>query len=211
MADKWLVFDMMGVLFMDPDDINACLMPYLKGRGIAASARTVYGLYDGLCVGRMSSTEFWAGLELPNCDEDYLGSSLRFDPRAAAAARGLIAAHGYRAAVLSTDAAEWSAFLRRLHGIDGLFAPAVVSGEVGFRKPDPRFYRAFLDRIAEPIDRCVYIDDNASYLAAGKRLGWTTIRFDRGETAGAAPGVDYAVSSWEELERVVEEVSSCPR
>ncbi|GHJ44004.1 phosphoglycolate phosphatase [Catellatospora sp. TT07R-123] len=47
----------------------------------------------------------------------------------------------------------------------------VVSDQVGMRKPDPEIFDLVLDRLAEPPEACLFIDDIAAYLEPARAGG----------------------------------------
>jgi putative hydrolase of the HAD superfamily len=55
------------------------------------------------------------------------------------------------------------------------FDVVVISDQVGMRKPEPAIFRLILDRLALPGEQCVFVDDVASYLPAGRALGMATV------------------------------------
>ncbi|MGH1341589.1 MAG: HAD family hydrolase [Nannocystales bacterium] len=57
-----------------------------------------------------------------------------------------------------------------------------VSCDVGFRKPDPRYYAAVLERLSVAAERCVFIDDRDVNCAGAADAGMHTIRFEDGVT-----------------------------
>jgi 2-haloacid dehalogenase len=57
------------------------------------------------------------------------------------------------------------------------FEDIVVSGEVGFIKPDPRIFQVLLDRNGIAPESAVFIDDVAVNAAAASRLGIHGIHF----------------------------------
>lgn len=64
------------------------------------------------------------------------------------------------------------------------FDEVVVSGEVGFIKPDPRIYDVLVNRTGvEPADM-VFIDDRADNVDAAQQLGFRAIRFTTPEALG---------------------------
>jgi FMN phosphatase YigB (HAD superfamily) len=52
-----------------------------------------------------------------------------------------------------------------------LFDAQVLSYRVGSRKPDRPFFEACLAAAACPAPSCVYVDDRADFVAAGRELG----------------------------------------
>lgn len=57
-----------------------------------------------------------------------------------------------------------------------LCAPAVISGQVGLRKPDPRIYQLVLDGLSLPAGRVVFVDDAPVNIDAAETLGMRGIR-----------------------------------
>jgi 2-haloacid dehalogenase len=57
------------------------------------------------------------------------------------------------------------------------FESILVSGEVGLIKPDPRIFRLLLESIGRSAADSVYVDDNATNVAAALALGFDAIHF----------------------------------
>ncbi|MBA3603104.1 MAG: HAD-IA family hydrolase [Parachlamydiaceae bacterium] len=55
---------------------------------------------------------------------------------------------------------------------------SIVSGFVGFRKPDPRMYQLALDLCQEDPKNILYIDDRAHYFTVAKTFGLRTAHVD---------------------------------
>ncbi|MCX2729745.1 HAD family phosphatase [Saccharopolyspora sp. NFXS83] len=55
--------------------------------------------------------------------------------------------------------------------LNGLFELAVISSEVGLRKPDPRIYELTLDRLGLRPQEAVFVDDGAPNIEAAEELG----------------------------------------
>lgn len=58
-----------------------------------------------------------------------------------------------------------------------LLDDVVVSGEVKVAKPDPRAYAIAAERIGHPLDRLVFVDDNARNIEAAAALGMDAVLF----------------------------------
>lgn len=133
-------------------------------------------LLIGLETGRLAEDAFESGLAailgVPAPDliaRMFAGS--RPDPTMAAAVR---AAHraGVRTALISNS---WGTggYDRAL--LEDLFDAAVISGEVGIRKPAPEIYRLAARRIDVAPHQCVFVDDLAFNLEPAAELGMATI------------------------------------
>jgi len=174
---QWIVFDAMGVIFEESDDIVNLLVPFLHQRGFALDAESVHAAYRRASLGEISPREFWnilgLGAEYPAIENEYLDTCLRLDPHFLKTARWL--SGRFSLALLSNDIAEWSAHLRRKHGLDELFQKTVISSEVGIRKPDAGIYRILLDRLQAEGKDCLLIDDRLENLQPAGALGITTV------------------------------------
>jgi epoxide hydrolase-like predicted phosphatase len=71
--------------------------------------------------------------------------------------------------------------------LEELFDAAVISGEVGLRKPDPAIYTLAAERLELPPEAIAFVDDLPGNLKPARALGMTTIahRGDAAETLGA--------------------------
>jgi putative hydrolase of the HAD superfamily len=56
-----------------------------------------------------------------------------------------------------------------------LFDGVVISGDEGFRKPDPRMYELGAERIGAEPRECVFVDDLELNLGAARELGMATV------------------------------------
>ena len=56
-----------------------------------------------------------------------------------------------------------------------LFDGVVISGEVGFHKPQPEIYRLGAERIGLPPEECVFVDDLRENCEGAEAAGMTAI------------------------------------
>ena len=59
-----------------------------------------------------------------------------------------------------------------------MFDAVVVSGEVGFAKPDPEIYEHTADLLGVHINECVFIDDRQPYVDGARRTGMQAILYE---------------------------------
>lgn len=59
-----------------------------------------------------------------------------------------------------------------------LFGEIVVSGQERLIKPDPALFARLLDRINQPVERCLFIDDSPPNVATARVLGFDAVRFE---------------------------------
>ncbi len=73
-------------------------------------------------------------------------------------------------------------------GLKPHIAATFISGEIGFSKPDPRFFNAVLAALGNPDpNECLVVGDSlTSDIAGGNAMGMDTVWFDRSATLGEA-------------------------
>lgn len=77
------------------------------------------------------------------------------------------------------------------------FDDVVISAEVGLRKPDPAIFHLAAERLAVPVDACVFVDDLDVNVEVARSLGMVGIHHDGEEDRvladlSAAFGVDVS-------------------
>jgi putative hydrolase of the HAD superfamily len=204
----WIVFDAMGVIFDEGDDIINLLVPYLRRRGSTGlDAEAVHAIYRRASLGEITPRAFWhaigMGAEYPAIEKEYLDTCLRLDPDFIETAERL--SRDFSLAILSNDIQEWSLYLRQKHGLDRLFQAAVISSEAGVRKPAPEIYRILLDRLGAAGEDCVFIDDRISNLAPAAALGIVPIWMAKGDDP-AMPETTHRIRSISELPALMENI-----
>ena len=63
----------------------------------------------------------------------------------------------------------------------GLFRDIVVSGREGVAKPDPAIFRLLSDRLGEPLDRLVFVDDKQANVEVAEAMGMDALLFTDAE------------------------------
>src|SRR5581483_8973559 len=79
--------------------------------------------------------------------------------------------------------------------LDKYFDVIVVSGDVGYIKPEPEIYEFTSDKLGAKAEECVFIDDREGYVEAAKTVGMRAIYYQ-----------DFAQMK-AELERILSAVS----
>ncbi len=202
---QWIVFDVMGVIFGDGDDVKNLLIPFIHQRKPEANAEFLHATYRLASLGLISSFEFWkrAGLEeeYPAVETKYLDTCLKMNPQFLEVAGPL--GSRFRLAILSNDVKEWSAYVRRKFGLDRLFQVAVISGEVGVRKPAAEIYRILLDRLQAKAEDCIFIDDRLPNLLISKTLGIIPVWLAK-ENPPPDPEIPQRIQNLSELPDLIE-------
>jgi putative hydrolase of the HAD superfamily len=177
---NWLVFDAMGVVYEVGDDTRDLLIPYIKRLKPQLDQAFINDLYIKASLGHISHSEFWQLQGFENWQEvekDYLDSSITLDNNFIKAISRL--SRDYHIAMLSNDIGEWSAYLRQRFGLDKLFKAAVISGDVGFRKPDERIFEMLLKKTHAAPENCIFFDDRVANLVPARKLGFKAVLFNR--------------------------------
>jgi HAD superfamily hydrolase (TIGR01509 family) len=91
-------------------------------------------------------------------------------------------AAGREVHALSNFAREKFALVQAQYDFLDAFDTRVISGDVGFVKPDPRIYHALFERSGRRASELLFIDDSLANVRASEALGMAAIHF--------RPGVD---------------------
>ena len=205
MAIKWVILDAMGVIYEVADDVSDSLVPFLRSKNYNKPVRFIFKEYIRASLGQVTSLEFWTALgynkEYPEIEKEFLDNWYTMDPEFLDVAKKLIGK--YKIGMLSNDIKDWSNFLRGKFEINRFFDVNVISGEVGYRKPDPKIYEILLRDIDSPADNCVFIDDKLENLQVASELGVNTIRFLR-KKSKAEFCSEFEISSFKELIPILE-------
>lgn len=166
----------MGVLFDAADDVAELLVPFVREAG-GADAQAVASAYLEASLGTISADAFWRAVGLtPEVEDTYLsGHSL------VPGVVDLLECAG-RAGMpvwcLSNDVERWSRKLRGRLEVETLFAGAVISSEVGARKPDRAIYRYLIDRSGFAPQELLFVDDRPRNVEAAIAADIPAVQFD---------------------------------
>jgi putative hydrolase of the HAD superfamily len=83
----------------------------------------------------------------------------------------------YRLAILSNLELGQFEAINKLWRLAQFFETAVISCEIGLRKPDPEIFRYLLNKLGLNSQDCLFIDDLDNNVEAAKKLGFATVRF----------------------------------
>lgn len=179
---QWVIFDAMGVVFKVGDDVGELLVPFVRERNKYIMPGKISEMYRQASLGEISARMFWASLGLgelyPQIEKKYLDECLTLNEQFAGVAEEL--GETYNLAMLSNDIGEWSAYLRDKHDLNRYFKEAVISADVGQRKPSQEIFATLLARLGAVASDCVYIDDNEKNILGAQTLGIKTILFGAG-------------------------------
>jgi putative hydrolase of the HAD superfamily len=207
MPIQWIIFDMMGVIFEVGDDTNDLLVPFIQKKNPNISKEKINQQYFQASLGEISSSVLWQELglakEYPEIERNYLDTCLTIDLEFISVAGKL--AKQYSLAILSNDIKEWSWYLRDKFDLNRLARVIIISGEVGYRKPEKRIYEILIEAIQSPASSCIFIDDQAKNLQPAAELGFKTIRFAR-EASTHPFSPDFEIKSFLELPKIIKRI-----
>lgn len=112
---------------------------------------------------------------------------------------------GWRVIVGGNQPAAFQRLVEELHlPVDAI----VSSGELGFEKPDPRFFLAAAAALGAAVSDCVHVGDRVDNdVVAARAAGMTPVHVRRGPWGvlhGDDPAIDLQVSSLAELPALLE-------
>lgn len=90
---------------------------------------------------------------------------------------------GHRMAMLTNNVREWEPLWRSMLPVDEIFETVVDSGFVGCRKPESRIYEITLERLGEPADACLFVDDVLVNCEGARKAGLRAVHFQENEQA----------------------------
>ncbi|MCL1981679.1 MAG: HAD family phosphatase [Clostridiales bacterium] len=179
---KYIIFDVMGVIFTVGDDVENLLVPYVRSLKPETTIQQIKDAYMSASLGHISSRKLWELVgfeqtEILTTEHNYLENCFTLDDGFLPCAKALKKRYGI--ALLSNDISEWSKYLREFHRIEPLVDAAFISGDIGVRKPDAKIYRIALEALGIKPSECVFVDDNPERIEAASELGICSILFNR--------------------------------
>jgi 2-haloacid dehalogenase len=90
-------------------------------------------------------------------------------------------AKGYPLYGLSNWSAETFPYARWKYDFFDLLDDMVISGHVGYVKPEPEIYQITLEMIGRPAQECLFIDDSLPNIHQANTMGFNTIHFTSSE------------------------------
>jgi FMN phosphatase YigB (HAD superfamily) len=91
--------------------------------------------------------------------------------------------------------------------VDKFFSGIFLADEIGFDKPDIRFFNAIIDRLGISPDSFVMIGDNYFNDCVGaKKAGMKTVFLNANRVTGSFPMADAVIRTFDELINLIEEL-----
>ena len=174
---KILALDAMGVIYVEGDDGQNLLYPFILEHGRLEDVMEVIRLYSEASLGKITAEKFWrqAGVD-PALEDEYLAlhrlsvDLVEFLEEATA--------KGFEIWCLSNDVAEWSQKLRRKFDLEKYFRGFVISGDEGVRKPDAAIYQRLQDAAGCRANNIIFVDDRLRNIKAAAQLGMQCVLFN---------------------------------
>ena len=113
----------------------------------------------------------------------------------------------YKLGAISDAQSAWCLPEMRAVGIDGYFDPIIVSGDFGYRKPDPRLFTAALTALRVAPENVLFVgNDMYRDVYAAKQHGIKAVFFSSNQGGKQAEGVkpDYIIYQFPEMRQAVE-------
>jgi len=88
---------------------------------------------------------------------------------------------GYPLYGLSNWSAETFPYAREKFDFFELLDDMVISGHVGYVKPEPEIYQLILEKIKRPAQECLFVDDSLPNIQQADKMGFATIHFQSPE------------------------------
>lgn len=112
----------------------------------------------------------------------------------------------YRLAAVSDAQSAWAEPELRQVGLGGYFFPLIVSGSLGYRKPDPRIFQLAIKRMHLPPEQIVFVgNDMFRDIHGARQVGLRTVFFATGQGQQAMDGVQahYNIYRFAELPNAI--------
>ena len=118
----------------------------------------------------------------------------------------------YRLAIVSDAQTAYAVPELRRVGLAGYFDPIIVSGDYGYRKPDPRLFQKALDAMQVPASQVIFIgNDRFRDVFGAKQLGMKTVWFCNGVDSGRSDAVpDYVIYEFAQVATAIEFLAAQP-
>jgi 2-haloacid dehalogenase len=78
---------------------------------------------------------------------------------------------------LSNWSAETFPYVREKYDFFDLLDDMVISGYVGYVKPEPEIYHILLKKIKRPAQECLFIDDSLANIQQANKMGFNAMHF----------------------------------
>lgn len=112
----------------------------------------------------------------------------------------------YKLAALTDAQSAWALSEMRAVGIVEYFRPIIISGDLGYRKPDTRIFQSALDRLELPAENVLFVgNDMYRDIYGASSVGMITVFFSSNQGRKKHSGVepDYIIYQFAELRQAI--------
>lgn len=182
---KAVLFDYGGVL-TPVGQLGTGLMHIADMVGIEAEKlnRAIYAHYPLKQRSDILEEDFWErigeslGVRIPTeLPEFWRWAELDHHEKAVGELVQELQRQNIQTGILSNVVRPIAGFIRSRGGYQN-FNPIILSGEVGFSKPEPEIYQLALDRLRLKPEEILFVDDREENLATAEEFGMETVRAD---------------------------------
>ncbi len=117
----------------------------------------------------------------------------------------------YRMAVVSDAQSAYAVPELRAVGLLNYFNPIIVSGDYGYRKPDPRLFQKALDALQVEPEQALFLGNDLYHdILGAQQVGMKAIlvSFDQSRTEQQPISPDYTITSFAELPQAVHHLAT---
>ena len=112
----------------------------------------------------------------------------------------------YHMAVVSDAQSAYAVPELRAVGLLHYFNPIIISGDYGYRKPDPRLFQMALDALQVRPEQALFFGNDLYHdIFGAQQVGMKAIfvSYDQGNTSSQTISPDYSISSFTELPQAI--------
>jgi putative hydrolase of the HAD superfamily len=112
----------------------------------------------------------------------------------------------YRMAVVSDAQSAYAVPELRAVGLLNYFNPIIVSGDYGYRKPDPRLFQTALDALQVRPEQALFVGNDLYHdISGAQQVGMKAIlaSFEQGPTSNQSIAPDYVITRFADLPQAI--------
>jgi FMN phosphatase YigB (HAD superfamily) len=171
-----ILLDAIGVIYSNPDNITSYLCPIVFKNGGIQDTDEMIRIYRLASTGAISTNDFW---NMVGVDRIYENEYINQFTLTEGILTLLNELNYMKRDIycLSNDISEWSQKLKCKFKLEKYIIDFIISGDVGFRKPDRSIYEILIKRIGKKPNEIIFVDDRIRNLETASILGMQTILF----------------------------------
>jgi len=184
MPIRAVIVDLMDVLLLDEGPERS---QWEVGNGVAEGAlmRAMFRLplFRDAILGHVSEADLWRNVartlgknpETWHELAEVFYSAFRLNADLVAFLRTL--RPRYKTAILSNTPSGMRTLITERFHLDQAVDTIIISAEEHIRKPEPAIFQLAADRLGVPLQEILFVDDEARYVEAARKLGMKIVQF----------------------------------